>query len=103
MNYLDDARNGSQSQFHPNIEHGGIVIFDCDEKIGNSAEYGESHQIHISRGLQPKELAIIEWLAGRFNYENESPNDRAQAPGFIWLDFGPINPALRAYLFSLRC
>jgi len=94
--YTDDLHAGGATQLHPNIEQGGIVVFDCNEVIAECAENGESHQIHLNRHLTDAELNEIDRLSGNDgDYCDDEPDSS-------FLNLGQINTALRVYLLSLR-
>lgn len=100
--YRDDLRAGGPTQLHPNVDQGGILIFDCNEVVGEVEEGGESHQLHISRALTDEELGNITMLNNQQpDYEDESDNGRAEGPGIIWLTVGPLKEEARDYFLSL--
>lgn len=100
--YTDDLTAGGPTQLHPNIDQGGILIFDCNEVIAGCAEDGESHQLHLSRVLTDEELGNFTMLNNQQpDMEDESESGRADGPGFIWLNTGAIKEEAKAYLLSL--
>jgi hypothetical protein len=103
--YTEDLKAGGLTQLHPNIDQGGILIFDCNEVITECPEDGESHQLHIRRLLTDEEMHNFETLNGgsRFDMDEDGPGQPmvVDYPGGYWINTGPLNEEARAYFLSL--
>ena len=93
-----DWNKGSKTQLLANECERGIIALYVDEKI---AECGpdESHQLILVRPLTSREFEALDAIWADYDVDGNHSDGEWEE---MWLNCGPISPAARAYLLSLK-